>query len=290
MLKLFKALVILTLVGAIAGGLYGAYFFLVELPKAQDAALMLTAPQPGQPAPDPGKDDFAKAQALKKDRKYGEAKAALESFLTHYPDSSHKNDVESMLGDINLSELFSGSPGPGKVEYIVSSGDTLDRVARKTKSNPETIFQANGLERTMLRIGQKLEIPQTNFSIEIHLDGKRVYLLNQGRFFKAYDIINERPPGKKVTEIRTKVSEKRAYRDGKLVAFGGKDFLGSARSLVLDKQPAYTITAQAEGPAADPAATDKPAAPAAGLVLAFSDAEELHTLVSLGTPVTISSE
>ncbi len=285
MLKLFKALVILALLGAIAAGLYAAYYFLVERPREIDAQDMVAA-QPGAPTPDPGKDDFEKAQALKRDRKYSEARAALESFLTHYPDSPHKFDVESMLGDINLGELFSGNPGPGKVQYIVQPGDVLDRVAHKTKSNPEMIFQANSLERTMLRIGQKLQVPEVDFSLEVHLQDKKMYLLNRGRFFKVYEILNARPPGKKAAEIRTKIAEKRAYKDGKMVAFGGKDYPGSVRSLTLDKQPGYTITGEIEGPGPDPA-SDKPVVPA-GILVSSSDAEELHTLVNIGTPVNIT--
>ena len=285
MLKFLKALVILALVGAIAGGLAGAYYFLVERPKALDA-LDLVATAPGQPTPDPGKEDFEKAQALKRDRKYDEAKAALESFLTHYPDSPHKNEVEFMLGDINTGDLFSGNPGPGKLEYIVQHGDVLDRVAHKTKSSPELIFQANSLERIMLRIGQKLQVPQVDFSLEIHLSDKKLYLLNRGQFFKAYEILNARPPGKKAAEIHTKISEKRAYKDGKLVAFGGKDYLGSARSLALDKQPGYTISGEPDAPVAD-SAPDKLAAAPSGILLSSSDVEELHTLVNIGTPVTI---
>ena len=287
MLKLFKTLVILALLGGIAAGLYGAYYYLGQRPKELDALDLVAAP-PGAPTPDPGKDDFEKARELKRSRKYDEAKAALESFLTHYPDSPHKFEVEGMLGDINLGDLFSGNPGPGKLQYIVQPGDVLDRVAHKTKSNPEMIFQANSLERIMLRIGQKLEVPQVDFSIEIHLPEKKMYLLNKGRFFKVYDILESRPPpGKKTPEIHTKIAEKRAYKDGKMVAFGGKDYVGSTRSLTLDKQPGYTITGEPEGAPPQPAAPDKPVVPT-GIVISASDAEELHTLVNAGTPVNLT--
>lgn len=286
MLKFLKTLVILALLGGIAAGVYGAYYYLVQRPKEIDA-LDLVASQPGAPTPDPGKDDFEKAQELKRSRKYDEAKAALESFLTHYPDSPHKFEVEGMLGDINLGDLFSGNPGPGKLQYIVQPGDVLDRVAHKTKSNPEMIFQANSLEKTMLRIGQKLEVPQVDFSIEVHLPDKKMYLLNKGRFFKVYDILNTRLPGKKTPQIRTKIAEKRAYKDGKMVAFGGKEYMGSLRSLTLDKQPGYTIIGEAEGAPPEPAVPDKPVVPA-GIVLSASDAEELHTLVNVGTPVNLT--
>ncbi len=281
MINLLKALVILFLLGAIAGGAAGTYYYLVERPKRLDAQELAAAPPAGQPTPDPTTPEFEKAQALKRDLQYPEAREALVGFLTRYPDSSHRQEAETMLGDINLAELFSGHPGPNKVEYIVQRGDVLDRVAHKTKSNPELIFQANGLDRIMLRIGQKLEVPQVDFSIDVHLKEKKLTLLDHGRFFKSYVLLDFRPLGKKVPVINTKVQEKIAFKDGRRVPFGSKEFPASLRSITLSGQPGYTIYP------AD-ASTDKPAG--SGLGVAASDTEEMHTLVSVGTPVTIDAK
>ena len=280
MINLLKALVILVLLGAIAGGAAGTYYFLIERPKILDADEIAKAPPPGQPTPDPSTPEFEKAQALKRDLQYPEAREALVAFLTRYPDSSHRQEAETLLGDINLAELFSGKPGPGKVEYLVQRGDVLDRVAHKTKSNPELIFQANGLDRIMLRIGQKLEVPQVDFNIDVHLKDKKLVLLDHGRFFKSYVLLDLRPLSKKVPVITTKVQEKIAFKDGHRVPFGTKEFPASIRSITLAGQPGYTIYA------AD-ASNEKPAG--SGLGLAASDTEELHTLVSIGTPVTINA-
>ncbi len=281
MINLLKALVILFLLGAIAGGAAGTYYFFVERPKRLDAQELAQAPPAGQPTPDPTTPDFEKAQALKRDLQYPEARDALIGFLTRYPDSSHRQEAETMLGDINLAELCSGKPGPNKVEYIVQRGDVLDRVAHKTKSNPELIYQANGLDRIMLRIGQKLEVPQVDFTIDVHLKQKKLVLLDRGHFFKSYVLQDFRPLGKKVPVINTKVQEKIAFKDGRRVPFGSKEFPASLRSLTLAGQPGYTIYAADANP-------DKPGG--TGLGVAASDAEELHTLVSVGTPVTIDAK
>ena len=91
---------------------------------------------------------------------------------------------------------------------------------------------------------------------------------------------------KKINEIRTKVQEKLATRDGHRVVFGSKEYGGSLRSLTLTGQPGFTIYAQADGsPGMGP---EK--APGSGLALEPSDAEELHALVSPGTPVTITTK
>ena len=162
-------------------------------------------------------------------------------------------------------------------------GDVLDRVAHKTRSDPELIYQANSLDRIMLRIGQKLIIPNVDFSIEVHLDPKRLMLLNHGKFFKIYPLLDVRPLGKKNGEIRTKVQEKLAKLDGKPVVFGSREFAASLRSLTLAGQPGYTLYAQPDAP------TDGDRPPGTGLALVASDAEELHSLVSVGTPVVITA-
>ena len=284
MLNLLKALVILGLLAAIGGGAYGSYYLLYRAPRERDAREQAQAAvQTGEPTPDPSTPDFEKARMLKRNQNYPEARTALEAFIVRYPDSSHRDEALTLLGEMNLSELFSGQPGPGKSEYIVQRGDVLDRVAHKTKSDPELIYQANSLDRIMLRIGQKLIIPDVDFSIEIHLNPKRLVLLNHGKFFKIYPLEEVRPLGKKVAEIKTKVQEKVASQAGKPVVFGSKDFATSLRSLRLTGQPGYTIYAQPE--TSDD--SDKPAA--TGLAMGPSDAEELHSLVSVGTPVIITA-
>ena len=284
MLNLLKALVILGLLAAIGGGGYGSYYLLYRAPRERAAREQAQAAAPSaEPTPDPSTPDFEKARMLKRNQNYSEARAALEGFVVRYPDSSHHDEALTMLGDMNLTELFSGQPGPGRSEYIVQRGDVLDRVAHKTKSDPELIYQANSLDRIMLRIGQKLMIPDVDFSIEIHLNPRRLVLLNHGKFFKIYPLEEVHPLGKKVAEIKTKVQEKIASQGGRPVVFGSKDFATSLRSLRLAGQPNYTIYAQPDTADGD----NKPAS--TGLALNSSDAEELHSLVSVGTPVTITA-
>ena len=283
MLNLLKALVILGLLAVIGGGGYGSYYLLYRVPQREAQEQAQAAASTSVPTPDPSTPDFEKARMLKRNQNYPEARAALEGFVVRYPDSSHHDEALTMLGDMNLTELFSSQPGPGRTEYIVQRGDVLDRVAHKTQSDPELIYQANSLDRIMLRIGQKLMIPNVDFSIEIHLNSKRLVLLNHGKFFKVYPLEDVHPLGKKVAEIKTKVQEKIASQGGRPVVFGSKDFATSLRSLRLAGQPNYTIYAQ-------PDAADGDSKPAStGLAMNASDVAELHSLVSVGTPVVITA-
>ena len=285
MLNLLKALVILTLLALIGGGGYGAYYWLWAAPKLRDAQEKAQfQAQAAERPPDPSTPEFERAQALKRDRNYPDARAALEAFIIRYPDSSHYDQALGLLGDMNYSELMDGRLGAGKTEYIVQRGDVLDRVAHKVKSDPELIYQANSLDRIMLRIGQKLVIPDVDFALEAHLNPKRLVVRNHGKFFKSYVLQDARPLGKKVPEIRTKVQQKNATLNGRSVVFGSKDFVNSLRSLTLAGQPGYTIYAinDAESDGSKPAGS--------GLGLVASDAEEVHALVSVGTPVVVTAK
>ena len=283
MWKLIKAGIILALLAAIIGGAFGTYYYLVELPKKIDAQELAANGPPGQPTPDPSTPDFEKAKALKRDQKTDAARDACEDFLARYPDSTHRDEAEAMLGDLNLAALFSGLPGPGKVDYIVEKGDVLDRVAHKTHSNPELIFQANSLERVNLQIGQRLEVPQVSFTVQVHLVTRKLLLLNGGRFFKIYPVLEAHALPKKSPEIHTKVQEKIAFANGHRVVFGSKEYANSLRSLSLAGQPAFTIYGVSDDPAVH-------APGGGGIALSASDAEEVHTLVSVGTPVNISGD
>jgi LysM repeat protein len=283
-MRLFKILLILFLLAIIIGGAAGSYYFLVYRPQQRDAQIIARGNVPAAPTPDPSTPDFEKARGFRREHKFAEAREALVAMLDRFPDSSHRREAEEMIGSMNVEQVLNGQPGPGKLEYLVKSGDTMDRVARHLKSNPELIFRANNMESINLKIGQKLEIPQLDTALEIHLAERKVILRNRGQFFKSYPIKTLKVPLKKNFEVKTKVFEKLAYKNGLRVAFGSKEFAGSIRAISFVGHPAYTVFGEPD----DPNSGEK--APAGGIGLAEGNAEELQTLVNIGSPVTISTD
>jgi len=183
---------------------------------------------------------------------------------------------------MNADLVLSTNPSADKVEYVIKAGDSLDKIAHQFKTSAELIMRSNNLVNTIIQPGQRLSIFQPDLAVEIHLGEKRVVLLQHGKFFKQYAIVSASLPGSsKPAETKTKILEKAAFRDGKRVTFGTKEYAGSARWIIL-AQPGYTIFA--ESPAGTPGAAAKPPT---GLGLSESDMAELHTLVGNGLPVTI---
>ena len=235
------------------------------------------------PTPDITLPEFEAAAKLRQEGKLVEARDALGAFILKYPGGLHVEEAKDMLGEINVSILLSATPSPEKEEYIVKPGDVLAKISRKLKTTPELIMRMNNLSGTMLHIGDRLLVSHPDFSVVIQRKTKLVVLLNHGAFFKQYHVLDEKLPAKQSPKVTTKVSEVMAWRDGKRVGWGSKEFIGSTRWIRLGS-PTYMIYAL---PDSAHQVLGQPA-PAQGLGLAATDTEELSGLVNSGTPVTIT--
>lgn len=277
-----KWLLALLLALAIFGG--AAYFSYNVLFK-QEIALQKEQRSeiPATPAPDLSLPDFQAAARLRQDGKLLEARDALTAFIQKYPNGQHFEEAKDLLGAVNTDILFSPLPSPEKQEYIVKKGDVINRVAQKMKSTPELIMRTNNMNGTMLRIGEKLFISNPDFSLFIQTKQKLIVLVNHGNFFKQYHVQELKIPPKQPPRINTKVAEIMAWKNGKRVGLGTREYQASTRWVRL-ANPAYTIYAL---PDASHPVLDQPPPPS-GLGAAATDAEELSSLVNSKTPVTIT--
>jgi LysM repeat protein len=238
---------------------------------------------PPEPTPDISLPEFQAAAKLRQEGKLTEARGALTAFIQKYPAGLHVEEAKDLLGEVNIDILLSRTPSPEKQEYIVKPGDVLANVARKVKSTPELIMRMNNLSGTMLHIGERLLVSHPEFSMVIQRQAKLIVLLDRGAFFKQYHVREEKLAAKQPPKVTTKVAETMAWRDGKRVGFGSKEFIGSTRWIRLGA-PAYTIYSVPD--AAHPNLAQPP--PPQGLGLAATDVEELSALVNNRTPVTIT--
>lgn len=263
----------------------GAAFFGYNLLFKQEIAVQKEqrGEVPPEPTPDISLPEFQAAGKLRQEGKLTEARGALMAFIQKYPSGLHVEEAKDLLGEVNMEILLSRHPSPEKKEYIVKPGDVLATISRKVKSTPELIMRMNNLNSTMLRIGERLLVSHPEFSIVIQRKAKLVVLLDKGAFFKQYHVREERLAPKQPPKVTTKVAETMAWRDGKRVGFGTKEYIGSTRWIRLGA-PAYTIYSVPD--TAHPN-LDQPPAPS-GLGLSATDVEELSGLVNNRTPVTIT--
>lgn len=238
---------------------------------------------PPEPRADISLPEFQAAAKLRQEGKTLEARGALMGFIQKYPTGIHVEEAKDLLGEVNIDILLSRTPSPEKQEYIVKPGDVLQNVARRVKSTPELIMRMNNLNGTMLRIGERLLVSHPEFSLVIQRKAKLIVLLDRGSFFKQYHVREEKLAPKQPPKVTTKVSEVMAFRDGKRVGFGTKEYVGSTRWIRLGS-PSYTIFSVPD--TAHPN-LEQPAPPS-GIGLAATDVEELSGLVNKNMPVTIT--
>src|SRR5205814_10572692 len=151
-----------------------------------------------------------------------------------------------VLGEVNTEIFLSRHPPPEKVEYIVKPGDVLAKIARKLKTTPEMIMRMNNMSGTMLRIGDRLLISHPDFSMLIQRKANLIVLLNHGTFFKQYHMREVKLPQKQPAKIMAKVAEAMAWKGGKRVDLGSKEYLASTKWIRLAGAPAYTVYAVPE--------------------------------------------
>lgn len=277
-----KWLIVLLLAIVVFGG---AAFFSYQLFVKPERRIIAekSGAIPVSPVPDISGPEFEALAKLRQENRLAEARDGLVLFLQKYPSGQHVEEARDLLGDINIEILLSPYRSPEKEEYVVRSGDVLAKIANKTKTTPELIMRTNNLSNTMLRVGERLLISHPDFSLFIQRKAQIVVLLDHGQFFKRYRIKTVKLSPKQPSRINTRVAEILAFKDGKRVGFGSKEYVGSTRWIRLT-QPGYFLYSESDATHRD----ESGQAPPPGLGMAASDVGELSSLVSTKTAVTIT--
>jgi LysM repeat protein len=275
--NLVKLLVVASLaIGVFGGGGFVAYrlFFKKPDPRGRNPNEPVVTP-----TPDPGIAMFNQAKREIAGGDQNDAQKILLALVQSFPDSTQINEAKKLLGDLNISAFFSPEPGPDKTEYVVIRGDSIARIATKTRNPAELIFKANGLDSLTIQPGRKLIIPKGQFSLVVNTKKGDVTLMNDGIFFRWYKPLELKLPAKVVLG-QFKAREKIAWADGIRVAFGEKKYLGSSRWIPVSGSG---ITLYSETNPEKPNVQK----PATGIMLGPADMEELFALVVKDTPVTV---
>ena len=275
---LFVLLLALVIFGGAAWFGYNS-FVKEEIAVKKEQSGEVTPP----PAPDVGLPEFQAAAQLRQDGKLAEAREALIAFIQKYPSGKHLDEARDLLGEVNIDILLSRHPSPEKIEYTVKPGDVLAKIARKLKTTPEMIMRMNNMSGTMLHIGEHLLISHPDFSIVIQRKANLVVVLNHGTFFRQYHVREAKLPPKQSAKIPAKVAETMAWKGGKRVGIGSKEYAARYPVDPARRRCGYTLYSMPD--TTHPKLEQPP--PPMGLGLAASDVEELSSLVNNKTAVTI---
>ena len=247
----------------------------------------------------PNVKKLKQAQSLVRDGKLDEARALVVNALITAPKSPVTRELRDLLGDVNTQIFFSKEPSPRKSEYTVKRGDALSSIARKLESSAEAIMRVNDLESTLIRPGEKLLVPQLDFTITIDLPRNRVVVHDSHGFFTQYPIASADLPPTRQTTIETKVAAKSFWENGKPLSIDrGKQKQGTPRIelgrrgyvLYGVEEESDTTTSQVAVEANDNEQTpnsDDANRPPSGIAMLKNDLTEIELLIRKGTPVTI---
>ncbi len=287
-----KVLVIVLLAAALTGG--GLYF-----------GRLVLAPRTSQRVPwvkyvHPNVTKLKEAQTLTKDGRLADARDLLVRALTSAPHSPVTRELRDLLGEINTRLFFEKESSPRKTDYTVSRGDALSSIARKLKSSTDAIMRINALDSSMIRPGDKLVVPQLDFTITIDLPRERVVVHDGHGFFTQYPIASVDLPRTRAARLETKVTAKSFWENGQPVAHSRNQATREGSPWISLARRGYVLYGVEEGsensageieigdnPQEVSAEADDTNRPPQGIAMLKPDIEQLEVLIRRGTPVTI---
>ena len=239
-------------------------------------------------------DLLARARQQENEDKLAEAREELLTLLES-PGSlgSYQRQVESRLGAINIALVVSQRPMPGKISYVIKSGDLLSKIAATYNCPAELIQRANGIANpNLIRPGNTVYLlDHPKFAVEVSKGRNDLVLTLGGRFFKRYNVgtgvYGTTPEGTFI--INDKIPEPPWWKpDGGVIPFGDPENILGTRWLALQ---ASGSTPPVKGYGIhgtwDPKTIGSQSS--AGCVrMVNEEVEELFMLLPRGTPVVIT--
>jgi len=198
-------------------------------------------------------------------------------------DVAVKNEAESILNIVGIELVMTPQPMPEKIEYVVQSGDSLEKIAKKFGTTIELVRISNDIKGSMIRAGDRLRIFQGKFSVSVSKSNNDLVLSMNDQFFKRYRVgtgqYNKTPVGDFV--INDRIAQPTWWRpDGKAIPFGDKENLLGTHWLSINVK-GYGLHGTWEPETIGHQLS-------AGCVrMHNADIEQLFNLLPMGTPVSI---
>jgi len=144
-----------------------------------------------------------------------EARAALtEVYSSGRFTDEERTDIEDRMIDLNKKLLFGRTKAPDTFVYKVKSGDTLSKIALKTKVDVGIIKAMNKLKTDNIYIDQLLKLSQGTWSIRIDKSRFILLVMYEGSAVLRYSIAigadDQTPTGE--FKIQTKIKNPTFYK------------------------------------------------------------------------------
>jgi LysM repeat protein len=301
----FTILIAVVALGILGAAIIGVAYFFEQVVKPETMALQTIKQQQQAPdsIPDPGAKEYEVAIGLLKEGEVVTARDRFAYVMRYYPESAKFAEAKRVLGEINLDLLLSDVPAPGKIKYVVKSGDAgLAAIASRHKTTVDYIVRANGLSGNVIHPGDEYWLAPLIFVLEARMAKRElvVYRVESPElasaakeatgptgtpvetFFKAYPILDANLPPTVKVPSSADISDKPAWlANGRRAAFGNASYHAAHRWLQTSR-PGLVIQAAPEDP--ETASIERKS----GILLAPADINELYTYIRTGTELRLS--
>jgi lipoprotein-anchoring transpeptidase ErfK/SrfK len=235
---------------------------------------------------------LAEAVALERDGDLIAARERYWALLDQVQGHVEQNDVETRLGRISTLLLLSPRQSPEKVDDVVRSGDTVDKIARKHGCTIELIQTCNNMSNVnLIKVGDRFRVPTGTFEVVSSKGRNDLLVTMNGKFFKRYRVgsgkFGKTPVG--TFKVREKIKEPIWWRpDGSKVEYGqpgnvlGTRWLGLKPTGDTEQVRGYGIHGTWENDSIGRASSE------GCLRMLNSDVEELFIYIPEGTKLTIT--
>lgn len=237
--------------------------------------------QPG-PKADPGRKIHDQAMELIRRREMDAAREKLTEIIEVYRDSERYAPARLVLGEMNMDRLFARTPMPGKLEYTVTSKDRLNALAAKFRTTISYIQRVNNLLGSVIHPGDRLVVYPLEFEVEVDLEGKRLTVLKDGRFFKDYTIVSHHLPFPNLSK-ETTIGEISGWVNDKKVRPDSDQYSAAQKRLQTAGRGSRNGVIFCPEPPPPPAEGAQPSPP--GIYLSAEDMQELSTILRPGIPL-----
>lgn len=210
------------------------------------------------------------------------AKLLYQKLVTDFPESPLVADWQKKAEEINIKLLFSSAITPKSILYQIKPGDTINKIARQHQTTAELIMKSNNISDSLIIPGRKIKIWNAPFNILVDKSQNILLLKSDEEIIKTYIVStgknNCTPVGS--FKIINKLTNPTWFKAGAVVPAQSPENVLGTRWMGFDLA-GYGIHGTTEPKELGKQVTQ-------GCVrLSNPDAEELYSIVPVGTEVTI---
>ncbi len=223
------------------------------------------------------------ATDLESQNEFLKAKEAYQKILSDYPDYKDIANAQKKLEDLNMRIIFSAIQTPQTTVREVAPSESLAKIARENNTTVEFLKKSNQLLGDTIRVGQKLRIWKSVFSVLVDKSQNTLMLKSDNEIIKVYRVStgtnNITPVG--TFKIVNKLIDPPWFKNGKAIPSGSPENILGTRWMGFDIA-GYGIHGTTHPEAIGQQVT-------AGCVrMRNEEVQELYSILPVGTQVTIT--